>query len=439
MTKSLPSNPSLKHLRLEAKALLKTHKAGDASCCGILRNLRQFDGKSDTEILSSDPGLQEVQFALAIEYGFESWAALKRQVLMSSATAGYPEGAVALEKAVTMMQRMVAHNEHGPRGHISHYLFALRAAGYKVDATSLMALSGVAFSFWYCHNNYHVAYSIPDGWEERIARGVGSAWEWTPQGSAEAAWLLIKDSVDTGRVVWGEYMEGITFAGYAETQDPQSRQVYAFDPIFVSPAKWWSWSEFEKWWNEWGAPFPPALGRHAEAHDMLSEREAALEVLRLIPEWSKDDHPDDLPEARFGLPGILRFADDIANMEAPDDYIDGPWRACHAINPQWEARQTASDYLASVAPIFDGRTAPSLHKASESYDEAYAAWQDWNRQLGSGLGDQDTERDALKVLLEQAWRSPENRSAGATALRRAAAAEANAIEHIRQALSTLDY
>ena len=54
MTKSLPSYPSLKHLRNEARAILKAHKAGDVSCCAILKNLHQFKDKSDDEILKAE-------------------------------------------------------------------------------------------------------------------------------------------------------------------------------------------------------------------------------------------------------------------------------------------------------------------------------------------------------------------------------------------------
>jgi hypothetical protein len=71
----VPFNPSLKHLRNEAREILKAHKAGNASCCRVLRDLRQFKDKPDEELLKTEVGLQEVQFALAMKYGFESWAA----------------------------------------------------------------------------------------------------------------------------------------------------------------------------------------------------------------------------------------------------------------------------------------------------------------------------------------------------------------------------
>ena len=81
MTKSLPPKPSVKFLKLEAKSVLKAHKNADSSCCEILRHLHQFKGKSDAEILNTQTSLQEVQFALAMDYGFKSWGDLKKYVL----------------------------------------------------------------------------------------------------------------------------------------------------------------------------------------------------------------------------------------------------------------------------------------------------------------------------------------------------------------------
>ncbi|MFC1462530.1 ATPase, T2SS/T4P/T4SS family [Verrucomicrobiota bacterium] len=80
MTTSLPANANLERLRNEAKSVLKAHKKGEPSCCAIIRNLYEYNGKSDTEILSAKVPLAKVQFALAIEYGYKSWAELKRSV-----------------------------------------------------------------------------------------------------------------------------------------------------------------------------------------------------------------------------------------------------------------------------------------------------------------------------------------------------------------------
>ena len=51
MTKSLPARPNLEHLKHEAKAILKSLRAGVSEHAGVLRNLRRFSGKADEDIL----------------------------------------------------------------------------------------------------------------------------------------------------------------------------------------------------------------------------------------------------------------------------------------------------------------------------------------------------------------------------------------------------
>ena len=81
MTMSLPAKPSLINLKVQAKSLLKAHRNGDASCCEVLRNLKELRGKSDAEVLAAKLSLTGVQHALALEYGLPTWAAMKREVL----------------------------------------------------------------------------------------------------------------------------------------------------------------------------------------------------------------------------------------------------------------------------------------------------------------------------------------------------------------------
>jgi hypothetical protein len=80
VTPSLPANPSLRFLKEQAKDFLKAHKAGDASSCQVLRNLGRFAAAADADILAADVPLKEVQFALAMHYGFKSWDEMKKHV-----------------------------------------------------------------------------------------------------------------------------------------------------------------------------------------------------------------------------------------------------------------------------------------------------------------------------------------------------------------------
>lgn len=80
MTRSLPAQPDLGHLKRQAKNLLKAHQRGDANTCRVLRQLRRFSHGSDADILTSEVRLNEAQFALALDYGFSSWNALSHHV-----------------------------------------------------------------------------------------------------------------------------------------------------------------------------------------------------------------------------------------------------------------------------------------------------------------------------------------------------------------------
>jgi hypothetical protein len=81
MTTPLPSAPSLINLKMQAKSLLKAHRAGDTSCCEVLQHLKQFQGRSAEDVLAGKLSLVGAQHALAVEYGFPTWAAMKLSVL----------------------------------------------------------------------------------------------------------------------------------------------------------------------------------------------------------------------------------------------------------------------------------------------------------------------------------------------------------------------
>ena len=80
MPRALPPRPNLDQLKRQAKDVLKAHHAGDAAACGLLRRLPKLATASDAELLAAAVTLNDAQFALAKEYGFENWQALKQRV-----------------------------------------------------------------------------------------------------------------------------------------------------------------------------------------------------------------------------------------------------------------------------------------------------------------------------------------------------------------------
>ena len=76
--KQLPANPSLEHLKSQAKELLKAHKEGSLDAFQRIRSFfPKLSDATDVEIQSTAFGLQDAQLVIAREYGFASWTRLK--------------------------------------------------------------------------------------------------------------------------------------------------------------------------------------------------------------------------------------------------------------------------------------------------------------------------------------------------------------------------
>ena len=81
MSKQLPPQSNLKHLKTQAKSLLKSLQAGDLDALQrIHASLPRLSGNSEAEIPKAGVSLQEVQHVIAREYGFKHWDALQAEV-----------------------------------------------------------------------------------------------------------------------------------------------------------------------------------------------------------------------------------------------------------------------------------------------------------------------------------------------------------------------
>ena len=88
MVKSLPQKPNLEHLKNQAKQLLKSHKHGDLTVCETLCLLHRFADLTPQEILAAKVSLKDVQFALALSYGFKGWERLTQHVESTQTSKG---------------------------------------------------------------------------------------------------------------------------------------------------------------------------------------------------------------------------------------------------------------------------------------------------------------------------------------------------------------
>jgi hypothetical protein len=77
----LPSSPNLNHLRYQAKDLLKGHAARNLEVAQRLREFHpRFTRFADAAIFDAQLSLNDAQLAIAREYGFPSWARLKKHL-----------------------------------------------------------------------------------------------------------------------------------------------------------------------------------------------------------------------------------------------------------------------------------------------------------------------------------------------------------------------
>src|ERR1022692_197934 len=73
----LPARASLEQLQKQAKELLRQYRAGESTA---IERFRTASPRPDDPELPQEATLAGAQFAIAREYGFESWAKLKHHV-----------------------------------------------------------------------------------------------------------------------------------------------------------------------------------------------------------------------------------------------------------------------------------------------------------------------------------------------------------------------
>jgi hypothetical protein len=79
--RNLPAKPNLEHLKHQAKDLLKADAARQMEVAQRLRELHpRFERAVDAAVFDATLSLSDAQLAIAREYGFASWARLKKHI-----------------------------------------------------------------------------------------------------------------------------------------------------------------------------------------------------------------------------------------------------------------------------------------------------------------------------------------------------------------------
>ncbi len=373
MSRSLPSRPNPAQLRNQAKDLLKAHGRGDKAVCNTLRLLRRFADTPDETILQAEIALHDVQYALALEYGFNSWSTLIRHV--QSLPTGRTTGRVRHEAGRVWIDGLpgLTRQQTGTCTFAGALAAALAVTERPFTYSQIMGYSGLAFRVrWYRRRDIaDWCPSSPVGEFPSEINTVQRATGWqldvsdtessTKDELAKRSERIVA-SIDKGLPVTGhlEDMDMATLYGYEHRDDGLH---------FI--------------WESYNSNQPQVLPESRiprmviimhDGADPMDETDRFIQALT-TPNWRQHSWtPSNYPEKRdhsylLGDRAFETWADDISKA---DSFTEEQQQKLFFVN-WWcfpalcDARIQAADFLRDHAELFDGEIARSLHRAADIY------------------------------------------------------------------------
>ncbi|MCP4640433.1 MAG: hypothetical protein GY851_08375 [bacterium] len=436
MTQHLPERPSLEHLKKQAKDLRRAHGQGDASACGVLRHLRQFDGMADADILAGDLSLTDAQYALAMECGFSSWNALKEHVL--TAAPDQPGARVRRANGRAWIEGIpkLAWGRSGDCTFAGALEAALSVTKHPYSYVDIMGCTGLSFRFrWYQRTDAVEwcpssavgefedeieAAAKATGWRLRVEHRMGPK-EHDPHMENYAG--EIRTAIDAGYPVLG-YTEDLNMAvayGYEE-RDGQLHFL---------------WNSYMKQ-DEYILPDTktgPMLV-FLDDRETPMDRRDALRMALTTRAWRRDSLDATTPEKTasylYGEQALRAWRDDLAqvdrfSVEERKSLFFVSWYCFASLA---DARRTAAPFLNDHARDFDGDVASALGQAATLYGEEAAA-------LGAVFGAGDAFLGPWTGKSLDEW-TPEVREREVAVIEDILQREARAIDAVDQAVAALE-
>lgn len=432
MTKSLPANPSLAIVKREAKRILKAHKAGDASCCDVLRNLHHFTESPDESILSTKVFLAEIQFAIALEYGFRKWVELKDHIIAKNGEKSENDekwkesvpGQVrppSLEKFAirNLIEALPKDSPYLGGGVPFGVVQALNQSGSKIDFEEYAAATGWAFSFGYKYDDIGPSYLAvrgnpsADGPYEVFAfipKQLGYNYKSVPTAEHEKLWEFVKTNTDNGTLMISEHIDGGLVYGYRIKDE--KRQLWFDGTVGMG-------------WTDIDSLDPYALYALKKVKDSEPADQITIRALKRAVEKASPHEWNNVPQ---GLSALEAYYADVANPEK--DFADGGGWFCWSAFERLSSRYCCGVWLKRVAQNFDEEIGSSLLSASENYNSAYQQYERYRSELKAGL-----ETDAS---VEERARTPERIAVLAPILRAAIDAEKQGLENLKKVTAILE-
>ncbi len=377
MSRSLPPKPNIAHLKNQAKDILKRQSAGDKSVCDVLKKLNRYKSLSDEKILAENTALNEVQFALAIDYGFKSWDAMIKHVRSliddtDNSISNYNSRRVFIENLPKLSW------EHsGATTYAGALSSALSVTEYPLTYADIMGFSGLAFRLrWYRRTDIpEWCFSSPTGEfpEEMKATQANTGWlfdiyDKPTLSDQELSRLYDKiiHSIDIG----------IPVIGHANDLDVAVLQGYeiAKDGIYFL-------------WNSYNSPKALRLPKSqiermiiipVSHNSDIDTADSVINALSLYGWRQRSWTPPDYPEKREHsyLFGDLAFKTWMDDLIRADSFTDGQRELLYRVS-NWcflslvDSRKQAGIFLDSHAHFFSTEISGYLKNAAVIYNNQY--------------------------------------------------------------------
>jgi hypothetical protein len=379
MNRTLSPRPDFTQLKHQAKDLLRAHERKDPAACPVLRRLRRFSGKAsadDAAILAAPLALHEAQYALAMDYGFASWNAMKRYV---ETVTGRPLP-VRREKGRTYVTGLEGHGIGCKDAHdnsvIACIAGVMAALGEDFSYPYLMGASGAAFRVQMHAPNWcpsaacaGVGYDcIPGALAATGYRLTGLPVQHDPDPRAAIAKAnpLVVESINRGVPVISISEEADLIVGYRADGQRIVRPYELHKDGYEDTDKW------------------PWLFGIIEPHDVpMDRRQAVADSLRLAVRLANTRHFEHgPPEHRSkgvyfsGFAALEHWADALLDDSRFDSLTEDNWFPIAHGNGYcypclWSARLNAERYLHEVAGEFEAPARSRLLELAGLYQQMH--------------------------------------------------------------------
>jgi hypothetical protein len=448
MSRTLPLRPDFTQLRHQAKDLRRAHGRRESAACPVLRRLRRFASASEADILAQPLALHEAQYALAMEYGFASWNALKRYVEKVS---GRPSP-VRREKDRTYVAGLEKHPiASGDCEHENSVLACLAgvmaALGEDMSYEYLTGASGAAFRVQLHQPNWcPSAACAPCGYDcvpgAMKVTGCRMTWidtqrdgKWLGDG-VEKAVRAVAANVDRGVPVILAGKEAGLIVGY-HTDGKLVVRPYAYEEEGYKDAEVFGAA---------GA-LPAALNDLVAANDWAwgvgviepedvpqDRREAVANSLRLAVRLATTER---FGEYLSGFAALRQWADGLMEESRFAGLTDENWFGIAHANGYcygclWASRKTAEKYLREAAAEYKGAVPKQLLEIAELYKQVH-------QEVGRKRPEYDCAWSLMPWRIGSAakWTSAMRRTEAET-LRAVLALEQQAVSKIQDVIRVLD-